>query len=931
MADTIASLGIEIDSGPALAAAGALDNLAASAGRVDQSTAGLHAAFQQAVSGLGQQAAATVGATAANREYISVSAQMAAAAERLNQQFDAQYARTQRLAEIERLRAAGLSDTAALNARARAESDYAAQVERLTNAQQGGSTGQRNFQITNASEQLRQFIEQVAYGTPLLQAFSQQVPQALVGFGPWAAVLSIAAAAVGVTVTAIGGLIGSSQQAAEAAKAQTEETDKLLKVLQIGGDTADKFATSLDHLSSSDRGLAVASITSQVQKLTTELNNAKAASDAATSSAAIRVQLGGPNAGGDTAFVAPEFEKASAQVKVLTELYTSGQIKQDTYSAGLHAAGEAAGFTATQTQGLVDTQLHAATAVVELAHGLELATAKQTLLVDPTNAAARAIINQATAIDQAAEALGRYDVAGRQALAQQTAQEIRRQRPGDAGERIATDFLTQQADDERRRQEQIQKERDQAGLISAGQSAAAAARIVTLAGSAADPSGRAGLEQKLNDLQAARTHGIQIEGDYNQRVADIKSQIAKLDDQAAREAQARAEALARPAQELASYETSLQKAVDRAQQQLAAIGKDPASQVRAAGQIAVDQLATPSQKQLQSPFGPTYLADYARAADAVRGLAEAKKYDEQFTAAATEADKALDQERARGLSLLSSLATPEERHRQSLAEINNLYADGAVTLAQRNQLLAEEADKYDRTRLAADRAARQQKISDLYAEGEPGSGVSPGSQALAGLQAGGLELVEQYGNISKQIGSGLADAFNQGSDALTQLLTTGKVNFRELTASILTDLTKLAVEYAIVAGIRAATGVGGAAAGGADFTLPSSGGVIGYAGGTGAAGFTVGGGGAADSKLVQFRASPGERVTVTPPGGVGVGGDGGGVVNLYQTFQVDARGNSNAAQIGGAISTASDLGAAKVADAMVRNPRLRKKLTRAQK
>jgi hypothetical protein len=117
--------------------------------------------------------------------------------------------------------------------------------------------------------------------------------------------------------------------------------------------------------------------------------------------------------------------------------------------------------------------------------------------------------------------------------------------------------------------------------------------------------------------------------------------------------------------------------------------------------------------------------------------------------------------------------------------------------------------------------------------------------------AAAIRQAEQFGGALKQT-----------TDALIEFAAGTEVSFRDMARSILIELAKVMAQMLLVQGIKAAFGsspggfganllsaIGGFAAGGS-FTVPS------------------GGGGGTDSVPVAFRATPGERVTISTPGQV---------------------------------------------------------------
>ena len=111
------------------------------------------------------------------------------------------------------------------------------------------------------------------------------------------------------------------------------------------------------------------------------------------------------------------------------------------------------------------------------------------------------------------------------------------------------------------------------------------------------------------------------------------------------------------------------------------------------------------------------------------------------------------------------------------------------------------------------------------------------------------ELQEALGKTKDEatsLGDILKGAFSKASNALSSFINTGKASFSQLADSILADLARIAAQQAILQIFSGPLGF-----------LP------GFQGG---GGFMVGGAGGADSKLVSFMATPGEQVSVTPPG-----------------------------------------------------------------
>jgi tape measure domain-containing protein len=123
------------------------------------------------------------------------------------------------------------------------------------------------------------------------------------------------------------------------------------------------------------------------------------------------------------------------------------------------------------------------------------------------------------------------------------------------------------------------------------------------------------------------------------------------------------------------------------------------------------------------------------------------------------------------------------------AEVNLLQLD---ILAQTNPALAEHV-RLLRERAAALDAATEKQKKDSESIGE-----------------GIKQRLQDYYNSVKDLGGAIGDAVVSGlqglEDQLTAFVTTGKANFKELAASILNDLARIAIRAAIIAPIVKALG-----------------------------------------------------------------------------------------------------------------------------
>lgn len=178
--------------------------------------------------------------------------------------------------------------------------------------------------------------------------------------------------------------------------------------------------------------------------------------------------------------------------------------------------------------------------------------------------------------------------------------------------------------------------------------------------------------------------------------------------------------------------------------------------------------------------------------------------------------------------------------------------------------------------------------------------LAVGKDLESGVRRGLLEISKQFENVADLAANTLVNAFKSAEDALVEFVTTGKTDIKGLVDSIFVELTRLAIRQSIVAPIaslfQGKDGQGGALAGvlngmfsrgsGSDWITSATSGLGGMfsklfsflPGFKTGADFMVGGTGGPDSQVVAFRASPDERVTVTPKG---KGGAGGGTINMY--------------------------------------------------
>lgn len=139
--------------------------------------------------------------------------------------------------------------------------------------------------------------------------------------------------------------------------------------------------------------------------------------------------------------------------------------------------------------------------------------------------------------------------------------------------------------------------------------------------------------------------------------------------------------------------------------------------------------------------------------------------------------------------------------------------------------------------------------------------------------------IQQFKETASFIDEAFSTAFKGIESAIGELVTKGKINFSDLVRSMLADLAKLSAKQfitkplegllsSVTKGFFGGSGGGlsslfGGAGGGAGAPLDLSSFLKPFAEG---GDFSVGGAGGIDSQLVAFRATPGERVSVSKPG-----------------------------------------------------------------
>jgi hypothetical protein len=119
------------------------------------------------------------------------------------------------------------------------------------------------------------------------------------------------------------------------------------------------------------------------------------------------------------------------------------------------------------------------------------------------------------------------------------------------------------------------------------------------------------------------------------------------------------------------------------------------------------------------------------------------------------------------------------------AQVNLLQLD---ILAQTNPALAEHVDLLRQRAAALDEATKKQEENNN----------SFGKRFSQSFEDG----IKSMGDLAGNLGSSFASAFKGMADQLTEFVTTGKANFRDFAASVLKDISRMIIRYAIFNAVR---------------------------------------------------------------------------------------------------------------------------------
>ena len=199
--------------------------------------------------------------------------------------------------------------------------------------------------------------------------------------------------------------------------------------------------------------------------------------------------------------------------------------------------------------------------------------------------------------------------------------------------------------------------------------------------------------------------------------------------------------------------------------------------------------------------------------------------------------------------LLDELRGPLEAYEMRLTAITSLLAKGAITQDQFNQKQRE---------LKLDLMQTDQTLQ-------------------GGFARGWLQVQENLSKVGDTASNFVVNSFESASDALAEFVATGKLRVKDLVKSILADFARMQLQ-SFLNGVFNSAGGGGGGSGIGGIVAGAAKSLFGFA--TGGS-FTVGGAGGIDSVPVAFKASPGERVSITKPGQGNGNGDAHVTMNIY--------------------------------------------------
>ncbi len=190
----------------------------------------------------------------------------------------------------------------------------------------------------------------------------------------------------------------------------------------------------------------------------------------------------------------------------------------------------------------------------------------------------------------------------------------------------------------------------------------------------------------------------------------------------------------------------------------------------------------------------------------------------------------LTDDQRRAAQLFDQTRTSVEKYNAALAELDQLYAKGAISqevFSRATEQTKAELDQALQLEGAATIKDEWAALKDFF-DANPVAPVVDTTKvdaaalemqrahdAIYTFQGGATAAFQDYADQAQRYGEMAGDAIAYGvdtaSDAITEFVTTGKTNVKGLVDSIIADLTRLAIRQAIIGALGAAFG-GGATA-----------------------------------------------------------------------------------------------------------------------
>ena len=175
--------------------------------------------------------------------------------------------------------------------------------------------------------------------------------------------------------------------------------------------------------------------------------------------------------------------------------------------------------------------------------------------------------------------------------------------------------------------------------------------------------------------------------------------------------------------------------------------------------------------------------------------------------------------------LLDKVAQAQTNETNSLARF---AGDNQARLADyefETSLIGKKASEIDRLRFERDLLNQAERLGITLSEQTKQKIIAEREELIAlreqqqqlkdndwvgGMQSGFQSLVDSAKSLSQTMESATIGAFNKMGDSLSAFVTTGKGNFKDLSASILQDISKMLIKWAL---FKALSGIGGAIGG----------------------------------------------------------------------------------------------------------------------